>query len=298
MQLPDLESLRCFEAVASLRSFRAAAATVALSPAAFSGRIKRLEEQLGVALLSRTTRRVSLTPAGDRLLLRTRRILEEAQRCVAEARDPTGRVAHELFVGTRWELGMSWLVPALRPLEARYPERKVHLQFGDSPDLLARIRQGALDCAVTSFRLTGSEFRYAVLHEEDYAFVGAASQLARHPLSRPEQAVAHALCDITPDLPLFRYLLDAWPKHDVWPFRSLEYLGAIAPIRARVLSGAGVAVLPLYFVREDLRRKRLVRLLPKLPLQRDFFRLVWRPGHPREAELRALAGDLRRLPLR
>ncbi len=296
--LPDLESLRCFEAVARLHSFRAAAAAVGLSPAAFSGRIKRLEEQLGAVLLQRTTRRLSLTPAGERLVPRCRRILEEVQRSVTEARDPTGRVPHELFIGTRWELGMSWLTPSLTPLRRRYPERQIHLQFGDSPDLLGRLRQGTLDCAVTSFRLTGSEFRYAVLHEEDYVFVGASALLARTPLRRPEHAAEHVLLDASPDLPLFRYLLDAWPRNDVWPFRRMEYLGAIAAIRARVLEGAGVAVLPLYFVGPDLGKRRLARLLPKLGMQRDFFRLVWRAGHPREAELRTLADDLRALPLR
>ena len=77
----DLESLRCFEAAAVRLSFRAAANQVGLSPAAFSERIRRLEDELGVSLFARTTRRVKLTPAGERLLPQARKALTETQRC-------------------------------------------------------------------------------------------------------------------------------------------------------------------------------------------------------------------------
>src|SRR5262249_38991005 len=74
--------------------------------------------------------------------------------------------------------------------------------------------------------------------------------------------------------------------------------GGIGNIRCRLLEGSGrVAVLPRYFVEKDLAAKRLVRLLPRVRLRSDSFRLVWRSGHPRTAELLALAEELRRLPL-
>jgi DNA-binding transcriptional LysR family regulator len=84
----------------------------------------------------------------------------------------------------------------------------------------------------------------------------------------------------------------------VWSFARQEYLGAIGAIRLRVLQGAGVAVLPRYFVARDLAAQRLAPILPRVRLQRDAFRLIWRTGHGREGELRALAGDLARIPLR
>jgi DNA-binding transcriptional LysR family regulator len=296
--LPDLESLRCFDAAATHLSFRIAAQSVSLSPAAFGDRIKRLEHQLDASLFARTTRRVALTPAGLRLLPQARRVLEEAARC--------GRVVHEqdlavpfaLSVGTRFELGLSWLTPALPTLQARMPARTLHLVFGDSPELLARVRNGVLDCVVTSTRLTSGELSYAKLHEEDYVFVAAAKRIRRLPLVRAEHAERHTLVDIAPDLPLFRYFLDAIGTRDVWSFAKVEYLGTIGAIRMRVLQGAGVAVLPRYFVAADLRERRLVRLMPSVELQRDAFRLIWRTGHPREASLRELAADLVKLPVR
>jgi DNA-binding transcriptional LysR family regulator len=296
--LPDLESLRCFDAAASHLSFRIAAQSVALSPAAFGDRIKRLEAQLDATLFARTTRRVALTPAGLRLLPQARRVLDEAARCTRVVHEQDLVLPFALTVGTRFELGLSWLTPALPELQARMPARTVHLVFGDSPELFARVRNGVLDCAVTSARFTSGELSYAKLHDEDYVFVAAAKSVRRHALARAEHAQRHTLIDVAPDLPLFRYFLDAQRARDVWSFSKVEYLGTIGAIRMRVLQGAGVAVLPRYFVAADLRLRRLVRLMPAVELQRDAFRLVWRTGDPREASLRELAADLVKLPLR
>ena len=64
MRLPDLDSLRCFEAAAVALNFRRAARAVALPPAAFSDRIRQLEDQVGEPLFKRSTRQVALTVAG------------------------------------------------------------------------------------------------------------------------------------------------------------------------------------------------------------------------------------------
>ena len=78
--LPDLESLRCFDAAATHLNFRAAARALAMSPTAFGDRIKRLEELLGARLFERSTRRVMLTEAGQRLREHARRCIDAAAR--------------------------------------------------------------------------------------------------------------------------------------------------------------------------------------------------------------------------
>ncbi|MFK7927451.1 MAG: LysR family transcriptional regulator, partial [Myxococcota bacterium] len=132
----DLESLRCFVAAAETSTFRAASQRVALSPAAFSDRIRRLEESMGATLFHRTTRSVNLSAAGERLLPQARRTLAEASRCadvVADDADPPVR----LTLGTRFELGLSWVLPAIEALAIESPSWTIHLVFGDTPDLLA-----------------------------------------------------------------------------------------------------------------------------------------------------------------
>jgi DNA-binding transcriptional LysR family regulator len=295
--LPDLESLRCFVRAATSPSFRAAAKSVALSPAAFGDRIRRLEEGLGARLFQRTTRRVGLTAEGARLLPQARRCLEEAERCHAVV-GSDGGPPFDIVIGTRFELGMSWLVPSLGKLERARPSRHLHVCFGDTADIVARILRDEVDCMVTSARLVAPGLGVARLHEEEYVFVGAQSLLAKRPLSRPEDAARHVLVDVSGDLPLFRYFLDARSARELWSFERVQHMGGIGAIRARVLEGAGVAVLPRYFVARDLAARRLRQLFPSTKLPSDWFRLIFRAGQPRERELRELAAELGKIPLR
>lgn len=290
----DLESLRCFDIAATTLRFRAAASRVHLSPAAFSDRIRRLEESLGTALLARTTRQVSLTEAGHRLLPIAREILSKVEKLRGAVDEAARPLPYELVIGTRFELGLSWLCPALGPLSRSRPERTIHLYNGDTPDLLRRLERGELDAVVASMRLTSPRLTYAALHPEDYLFVGVAREVRRR-----EDAAGAVLVDVSSDLPLFRYFLDALSDAEPWPFARVEYMGGIGAIRRRVLDGGGrVAVLPRYFIAPDLAAKRLVRLMPRVRPRSDSFRLVWRAGHPREPELIALATQLRNMPLR
>lgn len=296
-RIPDLDSLRCFVAAADGETFRAAASVVALSPAAFSERILRLEDLLGERLFDRNGRRVDLTPAGSRLLPEARKALDQARRCWEAVADGARRLPFDLVLGTRYELGLSWLSPALPDLERARPDRRLHLYFGQHGDLLNRLRQGELSAVVTSGRLVEAGLDYAPLHPEDYVFVGPVGPDAP-PFAGPADAARLTLVDAAPSLPLFRYLLVGGGPAVDWPWAAMRFLGTIAAIRAAVYAGQGVAVLPRYFVQPDLDVGRLQRLLPDAPLQADAFRLVWRAGDPREAELRDLAEALRALPLR
>jgi DNA-binding transcriptional LysR family regulator len=286
----DLSSLRCFVAVAETAHFGSAARRVALSPSAFSERIQRLEDELGTALLDRTSRHVALTDAGQRLLPHARRLLDDAGACrqIALGRDVPA--PFELTLGTRYELGLSWLCPALAPLAARRPERTLHLAMGDTGFLLQAVERRQIDAAVISARLSQPHLRYALLHEEQYVFVGS-------PALGWTPGAPMRLLDVSADLPLFRYLADAQPDV-LWRFAGVQHLGGIGAIRFGVLAGAGVAVLPRYFVEADLQSGALVELLPDVRLGTDWFRLVWRADHPREGELEALAGELRGWGLR
>lgn len=290
----DLDSLRCFEAAAATLSFRSAAQRVHLSPAAFSDRLRRLEAELGCTLFERTTRRVALSEQGARLLPLARDVLARAAQLAVAGRASQATLPFELYVGTRYELGVSWLCPALTPLSKRRPERTIHLYNGDTPDLLRRLERGDLDAIVASMRLTSPKLTYAALHAEEYVLVTRRTKLAAR-----EDARRVTLLDVSADLPLFRYFLDALSDAEPWPFAAVEYLGGIGNIRRRLLDGgARAAVLPLYFVRADLEAGRLQRQLPRVRLRPDAFRLVWRTGDPRTAELLALAEELRAQPLR
>jgi DNA-binding transcriptional LysR family regulator len=296
--LPELDELRCFLAAAERLHFRTAARLVALSPAAFSDNIKRLEQTLGERLFVRSTRQVRLSAAGERLLPHARACVEAAERCAQATRSDAAAPAFELTLGTRYELGNSWLVPALSVLGKQQPARQIHLYFGDTPELLRKLAHAEIDALISSARLMGQRLSFAPLHEEHYVFVASPRLLERHPCKRPEHAAQHVLLDTHDDLPLFRYFRDARPADENWQFRSTHYLGTISALRARALEGVGVAVLPHYFVRNDLAQRRLLQLFPRTRLPSDWFRLVWQARHRREAALLELSTELARLPLR
>ncbi len=293
----DLDDLRCFLAASRQRNFRSAAREVALSPTAFSDRIARLEARLGAPLFARTTRRVDLTAAGERLLPRARRLLEELAELPALVRDDGRPPPSTYTLGTRFELGNSWLLPAICALRERHPERTLHLRFGDSEPLLDTLERGEVDAVVTSFRLVRPGLQALPLHEEHYALVAAPALLWETPLSNAADAARHTLIDAHPNLPLLRYLLDTRPTAEVWSFGRTWLLGAIGAIRSRVLAGDGVAVLPRYLVDDDLLHGRLVEPIALALPRSDMFRLVLRIDDPRAPRLRELATELAQFPL-
>jgi len=217
---------------------------------------------------------------------------------VKAARGDLGPPAVELVLGTRHELGISWIVPMLRKIRAHHPGFTMHLYFGSGPDLLLRVRSLEIDCAVTSSRLTDPKLDSLRLHEEKYVFVADKKLFGRTPLRRTEDARHHVLFDTTEALPLFRYWRDAPGGIDSLAFKSIIRLGTIEAIRELVLWGEGVAVLPEYFVRSHLANKRLVRLFPRVTPLSDSFRLVYRADDPRASAYTALAETMRSMPLR
>jgi DNA-binding transcriptional LysR family regulator len=299
MTLPSIDSLRCFAEAARTLNFRAAARSVALTPSALGQRIRQLEEQLGQELFVRSTRRVALTRAGRDLVPYAERALASVGDCVRAAHGKAAAAPIDLVVGTRHELGMSFLLPLLPALEAAHPGLTLHLYFGSSTDLLVRVRSLDIDCAVGSMRVTDTRLDALPLDAEEYVFVGQPRLLARKPLRRLADATAHTLVDAHADLPLLGYLRSAAaPGVDRVRFARIVRMGTIDAIRACVLRGVGVAVLPRYFVARDLAAKRLVRVLPSIDLARDHFRLIFRRDDARRGLFEELAARLRSAPLR
>lgn len=295
-QLPSIDGLRCFVEAARLLNFRAAARAVGLTPAALGQRIRQLEELMEVKLFHRTTRSVTLTEHGSALLPHAHRALDAADACLRAGRGESGPAPIEITIGTRHELGLSWLLPSLPDLRGSQPGLTVHLYFGSGPDLVHRVRTLQIDCAVTSSVLSDAKVDFARLHEEAYQLVGAPALVEQRPLTRPDHAHEHTLIDVGPDLPLFRYLRDAEGGRDL-QFGNTLCMGTIASIRQLVVAGQGIAVLPAYFVASDIAAGRLVELLPEVSPRSDFFRLVFRKDDPRRPVYERIAETLRQRPL-
>ena len=98
-------------------------------------------------------------------------------------------------------------------------------------------------------------------------------------------------------LPLFRYWRDAPGGIDSLEFASVRQFGTIAAIRALILQGEGVGVLPRYFVANELEKGSLVSVMDQVEPLSDYFRLVFRADDPRRGLLDSLATTLAECPL-
>ncbi len=295
--LPDLDSLRCFVEAARTLNFRAASRVVGLTPAALGQRIQKLEDELGVRLFHRTTRKVELTEAGLALLPQARETIDAAWECTRAARGELGPAPMELTVGTRHELGLSWLRPMLHDLQRSFPGVTFQLYFGSGPDLELRVRTQAIDCAISSRRITDPRVDGIRVHEERYVFCGSPQLLLDGPISTAADCENHALVDIGPELPLFRYWREAPDAPEGVRFAGVRFMGTIQAIRDAVVDGDGIAVLPEYLARPDLAAGRLKLVLPEVVAESDWFRLLLRLDDPRRKLLERLAATMREHPL-
>ena len=202
------------------------------------------------------------------------------------------------MLGTRHELGMSWIVPMLPLLRRRHPQLTIHLYVGSGSDLLIRVRTGEVHCAVGSMRMDDPKLDAVRLHREDYVFVGQPALMRQTPLRRPADAARHTLLDERSALPLYAYWRDSAGGRDRLTFGRFVYLGTTAAIRAGVLAGDGIAVLPKYLIAPDLAAGRLVSILPRVRPLHDFFRLIFRTDDPRRSLYQSVATTMASQPLR
>lgn len=131
-RLPSLLALRCFEAAARLENFSRAAAELHLTHGAVSRAVRLLEDELGVALFERRSRRVFLTDAGRRLARSVGDGLDLMRQAVGELR-VSARQARRWVLSCEPTLLMRWLIPRWPDFQARHPGIDVHLVAGGGP---------------------------------------------------------------------------------------------------------------------------------------------------------------------
>ena len=181
------EDLRTFVRVAESLSVTRAAEALERAPSAVSRRVRELEARLGTQLLTRTTRQVALTPAGERLLERARQVLADLEEAESCARDDARTLSGTLRIGAPLSFGLAHLMPVLNAFMEAHPALEVSL---DLDDRKVGPAEGRLDVAL---RL--GEIRDASLRSRRLAsvrLVVAASPLWWAAHGRPADAAALA----------------------------------------------------------------------------------------------------------
>jgi len=257
-----LDQLRSFLRVAELGSFTAAAEQLGLPKASVSLAVQRLEAELGVQLLHRTTRRVRLSADGAQFQQRARDLLDDMEDLQGMFRRDTGQLKGRLRVDMSSGLARQWVIPHLPGFLDRHPGLEIELSGTDRRVDLVRegfdcvLRVGPLDDNTLVARPIGA------MHIVNCASPG---YLAAHGVPRSvEDLATHALVHYVGTLgqrsPGFEY-------HDGQGYRSVPMRGAVTvnsgeAYSAAALAGLGIIQVPRLGARRALAAGQLVEVLP------------------------------------
>lgn len=262
MRRDELVDLNAFLTVADARNFTRAAALLGTSQSALSHTIRRLETRLGVRLLTRTTRSVALTEAGERLSGTLRPALDSIADELASLGDLRERPAGTIRITAAEHASNTIIWPALRKLLPSYPDIHVELSIDSGfTDIVkerfdAGVRLGeAIAKDMIAVRI-GPDLRMVV--------VGAPAYFAGRPLPRTPQDLAGQDCinlRLRSGGGLYAWELEKDGREIRVRVEGQLAFNSIDMIRRAALAGFGLAFLMEDQVREDLEQGRLVQVL-------------------------------------
>ena len=293
----NLRDLRYLVTLADLRHFGRAAEACHVSQPTLSTQLKKLEDELGVQLIERAPRKVMLTPVGNDIVVRARRVLADVDQMRETARRTADPEAGSVRLGLFPTLA-PYLLPHVVPkIGARFPRLELLLVEEKTEILLAQLREGRLDAAILALPLHEDGLQVERLFEEPFLLaVPQGHALARREdLKLAELSREHLLLledgHCMREQALAVCTMAGASEKDGFRATSLETL------RQMVAAGVGITLLPLLAVKPPVPasdRIELVRFRHPAPSRK--LALVWRRSSALGGFLMKLAATLRELP--
>ncbi|CAL9569233.1 putative hydrogen peroxide-inducible genes activator [Streptomyces sp. enrichment culture] len=292
---PSLAQLRAFAAVAEHLHFRDAAAAIGMSQPALSGAVSALEEALGVTLLERTTRKVLLSPAGERLAVRAKAVLAEVGALTEEADALRAPFTGALRLGVIPTVAPYLLPTVLRLVHDCYPHLDLQVHEEQTASLLDGLAGGRLDLLLLAVPLGVPGVTELPLFDEDFVLVTPLG----HGLGGREGIPRTALRELNLLLLdeghcLRDQALDICREAGSAGVAATTTAAGLSTLVQLVAGGLGVTLLPRTAVQvETTRSGRLLtgRFADPAPGRR--IALAMRTGAARAAEYAELAAALR-----
>jgi len=240
----DVLGLQAFVSIAERGSFRAAASHLNLSQTALSHRIRKLEESLGTPLFLRTTRQVSLTPAGTALLPRARRIFEDLGSALDEVRVDIREGDEQVSVGCLPTVAAHCMPAVIAAFAKRHPSVGVRVHDNSASEIADKVQSGEAEFGVTIVAANRWDLELKPVVKEPFVLVahrsmplaGAASltwaQLQGLPLVRVSAETGNRI--------LIDDALGARRETLTWRYEVQRVITAVSLVRA----GIGYAIVP------------------------------------------------------
>ncbi len=255
MASTPLNALNAFLAVGRRRSFAAAASELGISPSALSQQVRHLEARLGVPLLTRTTRSVALTDAGQRLLERAGPSVDEALEALRATSASAGEVSGHVRLSVPTISLSTVVMPILLRFAARHPQVEVDLRVEDRMvDIVAE----GLDAGIRPFEAVERDMVQVRLSKRlRYVVVGAPAYLARKGVpQRPEDLLEHDCLNIRLPSTGARYAWELERGRKTW---RIPVRGPLLALNEEVLLAMAEAGVALMYAFEPTVVPRLKR---------------------------------------
>ncbi len=256
-----LQPMRIFVSVVQNGSLSSAGRQLGLSPASVSRHISALEESLGCRLVNRTSRKLTLTEAGELYFARVEQILQQ----VAEAKDSVSQLQTmprgTLRVHSRMLVGQLHIAPALPAFLAQNPEVKVDLLLSNR---VVDLVEQNIDIDVRIGKLIDSSLVARQLAVSERILCAAPSYLASRPvIAKPADIASHNCLTYRINLgrTVWRFIDQRGVLEEIAVTGNLQSDNGHALLTA-ALGGAGAALMPDWAIRDELASGRLRRLLP------------------------------------
>ena len=258
--MDKFKAIKLFYHTHLLASMSGAGKRFGLSPASVSRQISALEDDLGVRLLNRTSRKMSLTEAGQIYFLRAERLLQDLNEMSDEVKQLGKRPHGTLRVHSRISLGTQRIAPLLPELLFQYPDLKVDLWLSDT-DL--DLTEHTIDVAIRFGKLTDSSLITRKLATSPRVICATPGYWAHHPtLGSPNDLAAHNCLTYGSNFvnPIWMFLAPNGALVELLPTGNFQTNNAEA-LRTAALSGLGVALLPAWSIQDELANGSLKRVL-------------------------------------
>ncbi|AKK06118.1 transcriptional regulator [Corynebacterium mustelae] len=168
---PTLAQLRTFVTIAENKHFGTAATKLNISQPSLSQALVALETGLNIQLIERSTRRVIVTPAGEKLLPLAKATLDAADNFLAHAHGATGTLSGPLAIGIIPTIAPYLLPTIIDLVRERYPELELQIIEDQTKHLLQMLRDGAIDCALVAVPTSTAGLNEISLYEEKFRMV-------------------------------------------------------------------------------------------------------------------------------
>ena len=276
--LNKLRQIAIFSKTVEHGSFRKAAAALHLSPSVVSHHIAKLEEELGVALLYRSTRSLSLTSEGETLLVSAQAVIDAAEEFLSTATHEKAQLIGELTVSLPAVMARSALVNNIGDFAKLHPNVILQLDFSDTPRDI--IRDG-VDIAIRMGFLTDSNLKATKLLDVERSAVASANYIKSKPNRITLEEVETWDWIELSQIGLNNiFVFPEGSKQTFKPKSSLRVNSAFA-MQEFVLNDNGVAVLPTYLTEQEVANGNLVYVLPEFDIRKIGVYAVWPPNAPK-----------------